>query len=127
MYKKQVGAPNFFKSVLKGALFSIIVVLLSVIIFSFIFKITSLNKSVIKPVNQFIKVIAIFIGCYTFVRGERGYLKGLVIGVVTILVSYLLFALAVKITFDYVFFLDILFGGIIGMISGALVVNIKKG
>lgn len=118
---------TFIFPVLKGVLLTLIINLLGVLIFSLIVKLTSLNSSVIKPVNQFIKVLAIFLGCFFNLKGKGGLIKGLIVGVIGCLITYLIFSLiAGGLSFGLSFLLDIIFGVVIGGISGILTVNVRK-
>ena len=116
-----------FLSVVKGVGTAVIVTLVGVLIFAAVVKIAALNTSVIKAVNQFIKILSVFLGVSVSVRGKMGLIKGLAIGVVSTVVTYLLFALiGGEISFGTPFFIDLLFGLIVGAISGVIVVNIRK-
>lgn len=114
-------------SVVKGILLAIIVNLIGVLLFALIIHIAILPTVVIKPVNQFIKLLSVFLGCFFFVRDGKGLIKGGIIGFATNVITYLAFALATSgISFGLGFLLDIVFGLIVGAISGILTVNVKK-
>lgn len=116
-----------FLSVVKGVGTAVIVTLVGVLIFAAVVKIAALNTSVIKAVNQFIKILSVFLGVSVSVRGKMGLIKGLAIGVVSTVVTYLLFTLiGGEISFGTPFFVDLLFGLIVGAISGVIVVNVRK-
>lgn len=118
---------GFVKNIVKGVLGAVIVALVGVLIFAFIIKVACLNGGVIKSVNQFIKILAVFLGCAFSVRGKGGLIKGALIGMISMSVVYLLFALfGSAITFGAGFILDIIFGFIAGAISGIITVNVKK-
>ena len=118
---------GFFSGIIKGALCAVIITLFSVLIFAFIVKFALLNTGVVKAVNQFIKIISILLGCAFFVRGNMGLVKGVILGSLTTLLTYLLFSLfGAGISFNGSFILDLIFTAIIGGISGILAVNIKK-
>ena len=53
---------QFWKMTGRGVSLAIIVCLAAVLIFALVIQFTGLPESVIMPVNQFIKVLAIFIG-----------------------------------------------------------------
>ncbi len=115
------------KNIVKGVLGAVIVALVGVLIFAFIIKVACLNGGVIKSVNQFIKILAVFLGCAFSVRGKGGLIKGALIGMISMAVVYLLFALfGSAITFGAGFIIDIIFGLIVGAISGIITVNVKK-
>ena len=111
----------------KGVCVSIIVTLIAVLIFAIVIKLFSISASIITPVNQIIKALAIFLGCIFSLRESKGWLKGAILGVVVILLTYFIFsAIAGKITFGISNLLEIAFGAIAGAISGAVAVNLRS-
>ena len=124
---KSVVSDSFFKEVIKGIIISLIIIFLSVLAFALIIKITSLTDKAIKPVNQFIKVIAILLGCVYSIRLKGGLIKGLFIGLIATLVSYFAFGfLSGGNLFGLHFVLELIFGVALGIISGIIAVNLKK-
>ena len=118
---------GFFKQVIKGALSSVIVTLLAILAFALVIKFTYLSNGVIKSVNQFIKVVSVFLGCVTCISGKQGLIKGLLVGVLTSLIIYLIFSLCgVGTGLKTAQTLDLLFLAIIGAVSGIISVNVKK-
>ena len=118
---------KFFSSILKGVLCSVIITLLSVLIFAFIVKFTLLGNGVIRAVNQFIKIISILLGSAFFIRGDKGLIKGAILGLLTTIIIYLLFSLfSGGLLLNGSMFIDLIFTTIIGGISGILAVNMKK-
>ncbi len=117
---------NFILQIIKGVLLALIVALVAVFIFGFIVKLACLSGGVIKAVNQFIKVLAVFLGCFFFVKQDKGLIKGLLVGVLSAVLITLVFALISSgISFGLGFIIDIIFMGILGAISGIISVNIK--
>jgi len=115
------------KSIIKGANLSLIVSLISILIFGFIVKEACLNDSVIKCVNQFIKIVSIFLGCSFFLKGEKGLIKGAMIGLLFFILTSLIFALfSGGLAIDLSLILDLLFCTIIGAICGIISVNVNK-
>jgi putative membrane protein (TIGR04086 family) len=111
----------------KAVALSVIVALASVLIFTFIIQIFSLPSSVIKPVNQVIKILCIVAGGMFFIRDDGGLLKGGIYGVLAVIFTYLLFGIiAGQFTFSWTTIVEFIFGGIIGGIVGVIAVNIKK-
>lgn len=110
-------------SVLVGVFTAVILIVLLALVLAIICSIFSLNTSVIKPINQFIKVLSTFSACLLSVRGSAGYLKGFIIGVLTALVSCLVMSFFGGSFWDGLF-LELLFGGAIGCISGIIAVNL---
>ena len=118
---------GFFSTIIKGALCSVIITLFSVLIFALIVKFALLNSGVIKAVNQFIKILSVFLGCAFSVRGKMGLIRGALIGVISTIITYLLFSLfAGTVSFGISFVIDLIFGLIIGAVSGVISVNVKK-
>ena len=113
--------------VLKGTAVAIITLSIAVLIFAGLITATNLSNSVIKPINQFIKSISIFFGCFFNFKASKGYLKGLLTGILFAVVSYLLFALiSGGASFGLPFIVDIIFCALVGMILGVLTISIRK-
>lgn len=111
------------KSICVSAVFTLAAVLL----FALFVKLFSLGQSVILPVNQVIKVLSVFLGCFLCIRGPRPVLKGMASGAGTALLTYFLFAaIAGEISFGWGNVLDFVFGAIAGGISGAIAVLVRK-
>ena len=121
------GENKFFPSVIKGGFTALITTLIAVLLFGVIIKTASLDTSVIKSVNQFIKVVSVFIGCLFCVREQKGLLKGLLIGVIFSILTSLTYSLVFGNGFNGLSsVLDLLFLAVIGAICGAITVNIKN-
>lgn len=118
---------EFFSGILKAVFSAVIITLVGVLIFAGLLKFTLLSQSVIKSVNQFIKIIAIFLGCSLNIRGKSGLVRGIVMAFLTTIITYLLFSLFCgQMIFGNSFILDLIFTSIIGGVSGIISVNIKK-
>lgn len=125
--RENSGENKFFPSILKGMATAVIITLVGILLFAIVIKIAYLNSSVIKAVNQFIKVLSIFLGCFTFVRDNGGIIKGAIIGGFTAIVVYLIFALmGGESLFGGTFIIDLIFQTVVGAISGIVAVNLKK-
>ncbi len=118
----------FFSSIIKAAALSVIVSLVGALIFALVLSFTNLDGGVIKTVNQFIKILAVFLGCFFFIKDNAGLFKGLIAGAVSAFITYLIFSLVsgVGIKFGLEFFVDLAFTAVIGAISGIIAVNVKK-
>ncbi len=111
----------------KGACIAVIFTLAAVLVFALAIKLFSLPSSVITPVNQVIKFVAVFIGCFFCIRPGRAFFKGLLCGAIVALVTYFLFAvIAGSISFGWMNLLDLLFGAAAGGIS-ALIAAAARG
>jgi len=113
--------------IVKATLASLIFTLVFVLIFTLIIQLCSLSGSVIKPVNQVFKILAIAFGGLLFIRGERGFIKGAVFGLVFIIASYILFGIiGGDFSLEWTFVLELLIGAFAGFVVGIIAVNIKK-
>ena len=81
---------NIFQ-ILKAAFAAIIVSLLFVLIFTLIIQLFSLPLDAVKPVNQVFKIISIAVGGLMFIRGEKGWLKGIIYGLIVVIITFLLY------------------------------------
>lgn len=118
---------EFIRDVGKGVLCATAAALLSVLLFALVIKLFSLPSSVIFPVNQVIKAAALLLGCFFGVGREQGLFKGILIGFFFMFVTYFLFlVLGGMQNFSPLFFLELLFGAVIGALGGILAVNIRK-
>ncbi len=113
--------------VLKATLAAIVFSLVFVLVFTLIIHLASLSANVIMPVNQVFKTIAVATGCLLFIKGEKGYLKGAVAGLFSIVLSYLLFsAIGGSFSIKWTFALELLLGVASGAIAGIIAVTLKK-
>lgn len=124
---EKIKENGFVQNVVKGVANVIIITLVSVLIFAGVVKLAILNSSVIKAVNQFIKIVSIFLGCSFTIKENKGFIKGLLIGGFSTVIIYLLFSLiGGGVSFGLGFMLDIFLGVIVGATSGVICVNFKK-
>lgn len=111
------------KATLAAVLFSLVYVL----IFTLIIRLAQLSSGVIKPVNQIFKIIAIIIGGMLFIRGEKGYLKGAIAGLCTVILTYILFSvIGGSFSIAWTFIIEIIIGVAAGAVTGIIAVNVKK-
>ena len=114
---------NFMFQIIKGVIISIIICLVGVLMFAYAIKLFSLSSSVIKPINQVVKVVAVTVGCLLSVRAPKGFVKGLLIGLFSVLLEYVIFGIIAK---SLSFGLNEVFGGIMGIFAGIICSNLKK-
>ena len=111
--------------ILKATILSVIVSLITVLIFALVVKLTAFSSVGVKVVNQFIKVASLFLGCFFFLRDDKGLIKGGVTG--------LLYSFIVNVVFGMISgngitigILEILYMVIVGAILGIVCVNLKN-
>lgn len=124
--EKSSDSGRFFPQLIKGILTGVIVTIVGILIFAVIVNLTGLSQSVIKGVNQFIKIISVFIGCLFSFSGEKGLIKGAITGLTVTVITYLIFLLFGAASFGTCFFIDLALLTVVGAISGIIAVNVKK-
>jgi putative membrane protein (TIGR04086 family) len=117
---------NVFLMILKGVTTTVLVTLSLILLFALVVKVAQLNGSVIKWVNQFLKIISIFIGVFFSVKGSLGLLKGGLIGVFSTVITFIVFAFMGGSISSSSVIIDSLFGGLTGAIVGIMAVNRKN-
>ena len=114
---------NFWLCITKGTIFSLCVVMVSILIFAFIVKWASLGENIINAVNQIIKIVAIFLGVWVCLRksSDKYLYKGMLIGAMFSIFSFLLFSiLNGSFSIDLTFVWDLIFATAIGIISAVI-------
>lgn len=124
--EKSSDSGRFFPQLIKGILTGVIATIAGILIFAVIVNLTGLSQSVIKGVNQFIKIISVFIGCLFSFSGEKGLIKGAITGLTVTVITYLIFLLFGAASFGTGFFIDLALLTVVGAISGIIAVNVKK-
>lgn len=112
----------------RGCIISVIISLIFVLILALVTKFFSIDSKVIMPINQVIKILSIFGGCFFgFKQRENGAIKGGIVGIFYVLLSILVFGIIEKsVSFKNFNWFDLIAGVIAGIISGILAVNIRK-
>lgn len=113
---------------IKGILVAVIITLLLVFAFALIIKYCNIDNAYIPLINQVIKSVSIVVAMLMcFAARPNGWLRGLLFGIMYILLSFLMFS-AFNCTFepDIKLLNDCVLGGVTGLISGIIVVNVKK-
>lgn len=114
-------------TVIKGTALALGLSVFSAIVFACILRATGWSDTVVYPVNQVIKSLAVAIGAMAFVRGEKGWIKGGGIGLLFTALSYLAFsAIGGDFSFSWLIFLELFLAFLTGAIGGILAVNWKK-
>lgn len=117
---------SFIVSSLKAACLSLVCCLVGILVFAAIVKFAAVSTTTVKITNQFIKAVAVFIGCFFSVSGKMGILKGALGGAICTVLLYSVFALiSAAPLFSLQMLADIGFTAIIGGISGIVAVNVR--
>ncbi len=110
----------------KGIGIGILCCLIFSVLFALFWKFFAWGNGVLLPAVCVIKAVGILLGCLLSLRGEKGWIKGIFVGDFTILFSRMIFLFLANFTLSGgYFFLDLLFGGAIGFLSGIIAVNVR--
>ena len=123
------SAKDFFLSITRGVLVALSVSLVCILLFAVLLKFFDMSDMGIKIANQVIKIVSVALGVGVSLKRDKknGIAKGLLIGVLYTVVSYLVFSLLTSsFVFSKTIIFDTLFLGLSGMIFGIIFVNIKK-
>lgn len=113
-------------AIVKGVSIALGSALVLALLFALVVYFGGVGKSVIYPVNQGIKVVAVALGVLFSVRGEKGWLKGGIIGTAFIMLSYLAFsALGGDFSLSWLILAELLFGFLVGALCGIIAVNVR--
>ncbi len=122
MQNESVGGQWF--QIIKGVALALGLSLLGTIILAAVLPATPLENKAMYPLNQTVKVVAVFVGALAVVRGEKGFLKGAVIGVLFTALSYLTFsAIGGDFSLSWLIICELLLCVASGAIAGAIGVN----
>ena len=122
---------GFFKNTgvqtTKGVVAALFFMLGGAILFAVIYQAASLPSSVVRPVNQTIRICAVLLACLLFLREERGALKGCMVGAGSSLVAWLVFGVIGKSFAPALLLLfDCFVSALVGVLSGIIAVNCKR-
>lgn len=126
--KKNIVEKQDIFDLLRGTIVAVIVSLILVLIFALIVNLVDVGEKIIIPINQAIKIISIFIGCFIGIKNRhQGVIKGALIGLFYTFLSIFVFGIISKeINFKLINLVDVGFGIVSGIVSGILSVNLRK-
>ena len=114
-------------TIVKAVLLSLAVSLLAAVVFAVILQAAPMAQRTIYTVNQVLKAVALAVGVLAFIRGEKGWLKGGVSGLLFTGLSYLAFsAIGGDFSLSWLIFAELAITFLVGAICGSLAVNMKK-
>ncbi len=117
----------FSFNLIKAILISLIFTCASILLFALVLYLFSIPNEAIKPINCLIKVLATFIGCFFSIKGDKGFIKGLIYGGIITIITFLFFLiLSGTFVFSISFFWEILLGLTVGAVAGIVSVNKKS-
>ena len=116
---------NMFQ-MLRATLLAVLCSLVLTLLFSVVLNFTNFSDKIILPVNLSIRAISIFLGCAWFLRGVKGWLRGMVVGLAFTFLSGLLFSfLGGGLAWTWLLLVEVLYGAVSGALSGIFAVNYR--
>ncbi len=114
--------------IVRSVLYAVLITLVLILLFALIVKFAELTEGVIRPVNQVIKVLSIFLGLLMGIKvREKGLSKGFLSGLIFTALSIILFSfLSLEPVLSSANLIEVLAGSVIGAVSGAIILLIKK-
>jgi len=101
--------------------------LLGAVVLASVFSVTAIPDKATYPLTQTVKVLSVFFGATAFIRGERGWLKGVAVGLIFSALSYLAFsAFGGDFSLSYLLFGELALTALAGAVGGIVAVNVSK-
>lgn len=131
MRAKRRSAPRdrgYVFEIVKADIIALIIALIAILISALIVKLCSVGDGAIPIINQVIKSVSIFIGCLVSLKKpNNGWLRGLIAGFTFSALSFVVFsALDANFVFGLSLLNDVVLGGVSGMLSGIIAVNVRN-
>lgn len=126
--RQSAQVDNQWMGVFKSVIYAVTCSLMLILLFAILIWIINIPESFILPINQVIKVISLFVGCYIGLKNTKnGLINGFIIGAFYSVISFAIFSfLCNQFTLGLTTFTDILFSTLIGSICGMLAVNFNR-
>ncbi len=125
--QKTNGERTFPLQILKGGFLAFALCVFFSLLFSLVILLFDVPDKAILPVNQTLKALAITLSSLFSVRGEKGWLKGLIIALIsTMLTTFAFSFLGGGLHLSWLIFIELLFFSLVGMLSGVISVNLLR-
>ena len=123
----EIKKGNYLLEILVSVFVSVVLSLLLIVIAAFVIKFFNIDSDAIIIINQIIKCLAITVSSLICLKlPNNGWIRGFIVGTLYTVVAFVVFSL---LNGSFVLGLsllnDLVFGGITGMISGIVAVNIR--
>lgn len=116
-----------FFQVVKGTATALLISLCLAAVFALLLRVCPLGEGTVRVVTQILKAIALAVGCFLFLKGEKGLLKGAVCGLLFSMLGYLVFSsIGGNFALSWLIFLELLVFSAVGGLIGVAAVNVKK-
>ena len=118
---------NGFFQIIKSVGIALGLSLLGAVVLASVLQMTALPDKAVYPLTQTIKVIAVFFGASAFIRGEKGLLRGAIVGLLFSALSYLTFsAFGGDFSLTYLLFGERALSALSGAVGGIVGVNVLQ-
>jgi len=122
-------AKHYMLEIVKAVIMAVIISLAGILILAFLIRALNIATEVLPIINQVIKGVAIFVSCLFALRlPKNGWVRGIVVGLVYVLLAFVIFSLLNNATFQMGLNVlnDIALGAVSGLISGIVATLIRK-
>lgn len=126
MSKSQAVNPtagNYFFEIIKAIIIAVIISLAAILALAFLIKAVNIPADIVPIINQAIKGVSILAACLWCLKLPRnGWIRGIVVGVVYILLAFVIFSLlnGAKFNIGLNLLNDIALGSVSGLLSGVI-------
>ena len=125
--RSETAYGNGVFTMIKATLFALAISLLAVMAVAVVYRAGGIQERGLYAVNQAVKGVSIAVGVLTFLRGDKGWLKGGGVGLLFTALSYLAFsAIGGDFSLGWLIIVELVSAFLIGAVSGAFAVNLKK-
>ena len=127
MSYRQKNQSTFFVQIIKGGVLALLFCVSFALLFSMALLLFPIPDTVILPINQTLKVLAVALSTLLSVRDEKGWIKGAIIGVVaTMLTTFAFSFLGGGLSLSWLIFAEMGYCALAGAVMGILSVNLFK-
>jgi len=120
---------HYTLEIIKAVVVAVILSLASILILAFLIPAINISTEVLPIITQIIKGVAILVACLIALRlPKNGWLRGIAVGLVYVIVAFVLFSLLNGASFDFGLNVlnDIALGAVTGLLSGIIATLIRK-
>lgn len=126
--KSEATFKKYVFEILRALIAALVVTLALILIAAFAIKTFNVPTDAITIINSVIKGVSVLVATLVFLRlPNSGYLRGLIVGILYIALSFVVFSLFNgEFKFGINLLNDFAFGAVVGLIGGIIAVNIRK-
>ena len=118
---------NSVISLLKGVASALALSFVFALVFALVLRFVALPNQAIYPTNQVLKGVSLCVGVLLHIRGEKGWLKGGLCGVLFTALSYLLFSgIAGNFSLSWLALVELVLAFFAGALGGVIGVNLRR-